>query len=133
MAPSLLGEILPLTLLMTLPAPLGARAGLAKPADGKEHNPLSNNNLADSVGVLRQIHQEIIMESAQSTNNTTPAPSGPGDAGLGLPPWVLWLAVLVAAAGVLALVVKRWRANLPQARDQLLAAEGGTAVQMQRA
>eukprot|EP00931_Biecheleriopsis_adriatica_P115136 TRINITY_DN90971_c0_g1_i1.p1 TRINITY_DN90971_c0_g1~~TRINITY_DN90971_c0_g1_i1.p1 ORF type:complete len:652 (-),score=119.46 TRINITY_DN90971_c0_g1_i1:62-1927(-) len=32
------------------------------PADGKETNPVSNNNLADAMGVLRYIHQEVVVE-----------------------------------------------------------------------
>lgn len=36
--------------------------GLAMPAGGVESFPLSNNNLADAMGVLRYIHQEIIVE-----------------------------------------------------------------------
>lgn len=35
---------------------------MAKPPDGKETNPVSNNNLADVMGVLRYVHQEVIVE-----------------------------------------------------------------------
>jgi len=35
---------------------------MQKPSDGKETNRVSNNNLADILGVLRYVHQEIIVE-----------------------------------------------------------------------
>lgn len=35
---------------------------MTKPQDGKETLPVSNNNLADVLGVLRYVHQEVIVE-----------------------------------------------------------------------
>mmetsp|Transcript_55232 Transcript_55232/g.103555 ORF Transcript_55232/g.103555 Transcript_55232/m.103555 type:complete len:645 (-) Transcript_55232:74-2008(-) len=35
---------------------------MQKPKGGKETNPVSNNNLADVMGVLRYVHQEVIVE-----------------------------------------------------------------------
>ena len=39
--------------------------GMKKPNGGKEAHPISNSNLADIQGVLRYIHQEVIVEHAQ--------------------------------------------------------------------